>query len=475
MKKIICFTLCIIMLAATLCGCGFNYDREDLTKYIKVADHSSIKYEELVKMYSEYREQVAEANKSRNFKIQNGCTLDFKLTTELVEESEGSTTYTRYEPWCHDTDDDYVKNYEYGRDEERNAFDTGLAYDVDNIEATEGKERAVKIGDSYSFVTIVPQTDNDEAMAGKKVRYTVSMVKILPGITDDAIYDALTSFYEACGNTKETIEDGDWIVISFKGRINGDLFKGGSSDKYEAKVGGGYLFDELDRAMIGRKKSEKFTADVTFPTDYHDEELAGKAASFEVEVKEIYNADYTVRNNTEFETEWELKEALRVLNFAKSILLDDVVGKSEVIEYPKKLITMYEKRYKDEVASTMAQYMNNGYTEEQAKKAMFGSVEGYDDYISGSAKNDVKEALVAYSLKKEFGFEYTEKDYQDNLNGLRVYYYYYQNQEYTNKQLEAMYTKEVLKSRFVYSRCAEVLFDKISIEGKPVIPQKAAE
>ena len=164
---------------------------------------------------------------------------------------------------------------------------------------------------------------------------------------------------------------------------------------------------------------------------------------------------------------------MRVLYFAKSVLLDKVVEGSEVIEYPKKLLTQYEKYYKDEVANVMSSYLKNGYTEEQAKKAMFGSVDGYDAYITESAKNDVKESLVAYSLKKEFGIEYTEKDYQDNLNGLRVYYYYYQNLNYTNEQLEAMYTKDILKAHFVYSKCAEVLSDKITIEGVPEIPQKA--
>ena len=474
MKKIICLLVTLAIFAAMLCGCGFNYDKEDLTKYIKVAEHSSVDFEDLIKMYNDYREQIAESNKDGYFNIQNGCRIDFKVKAELVEESDGTTTYTRYEPWSLDGEDNYVKDYEYGRYESNLAFDTALAYDTDSVsEGNESAARSVRLGKEYAFYFNVPESYSDAAVAGKKVLFTVEMVKILPGISDDAIYDALTSFYDACGNTKETIEDGDWVVLSFKGRIDGVLFNGGSSDNYEAKIGGGYLLEELDRAMIGHKKGEKFTANVTFPSNYSDADLAGKAAEFSVEVKEIYNADYTVRENTDFDSEWELKEALRVLNFAKSVMLDDVVSRSEVIEYPKKLITQYEKYYKDEVANTVKSYVKNGYTEEQAKKALFGSVDGDVEYVRESAKADVKEALVTYSIKKELGIEYTEKDYQDNLNGLRVYYYYYQSLNYTNEQLEAMYTKDILKLHFVYTKCAEVLLDKMTINGLPEIPQAA--
>ncbi|MBQ9510099.1 MAG: FKBP-type peptidyl-prolyl cis-trans isomerase [Clostridia bacterium] len=471
MKKIVCLTLVLAALTLILCGCGFNYEKEDLTKYIKVAEHSSVKYEELVELYNEYREQISETNKNGYFKIQNGCTVDFKIKAEVVEEAADSVSYTRYEPWSRDGDD-YVKGYEYGRYEANVAFDTALAYDVENVTDSEGEERSVQLGKEYSFTLNVPQTYEEESIAGKKIRFTVSIVKILPGISDDAIYEMLTSFYNACGDDKETIEDGDWVVMSFKGRIDGYLFKGGSADNYEVKIGAGYLFEELDRAMLGHKKGEKFTANVTFPENYSDEELAGKEAAFEIEVKNVYNADYTVRNNTEFESEWELKEAMRVLNFAKSIMLDRVVSDSEVIEYPKNLLTQYEKHYKDEVANMVAAYVNNGYTEEQAKNALYGAG-GADAYITNSAKADIKEALVAYSIKKEYNIDYTEQEYQENLNGLRVYYYYYYNTTYTNAQIEAMYTKDILKTQFIYRKCADVLFEKMTVDGMPEIPQKA--
>ena len=83
------------------------------------------------------------------------------------------------------------------------------------------------------------------------------------------------------------VAEGDNLGISFDGKIKGKPFAGGSSDHAHVIVGAGEFIPGFEEQLIGMKKGETRSIEVTFPKDYNKEELQGKKADFEVTVLHI--------------------------------------------------------------------------------------------------------------------------------------------------------------------------------------------
>ncbi len=83
------------------------------------------------------------------------------------------------------------------------------------------------------------------------------------------------------------VADGDRLGLSFKGSIDGEAFPGGTADHAHLVVGSGEFIPGFEEQLIGMKKGETKTIQVTFPADYAQENLAGKAADFEVTILHV--------------------------------------------------------------------------------------------------------------------------------------------------------------------------------------------
>lgn len=83
------------------------------------------------------------------------------------------------------------------------------------------------------------------------------------------------------------VEQGDRLGLSFVGKIDGVPFEGGASDHAHLTVGAGEFIPGFEEQLIGMKKNETRTIDVTFPADYGQANLAGKAAQFDVSILHI--------------------------------------------------------------------------------------------------------------------------------------------------------------------------------------------
>jgi trigger factor len=81
--------------------------------------------------------------------------------------------------------------------------------------------------------------------------------------------------------------DGDMVVGDFVGRIDGEVFEGGSMENAEVVIGSGRFIPGFEDQLKGAKPETTVTIGVTFPEDYGAKDLAGKAAEFEFQVKEV--------------------------------------------------------------------------------------------------------------------------------------------------------------------------------------------
>jgi trigger factor len=111
-------------------------------------------------------------------------------------------------------------------------------------------------------------------------------------------------------------EDGDMVVADFVGRLDGEVFEGGSGEDAEIVLGANRFIPGFEAQLIGAKAGETVTVKVTFPEDYGATQLAGKPAEFEVTVKEIKApaegvADEAFATRIGFDSLDSLKTAIR--------------------------------------------------------------------------------------------------------------------------------------------------------------------
>ncbi len=107
-------------------------------------------------------------------------------------------------------------------------------------------------------------------------------------IVDEAITRAAKTIHEPEVVTeKRAAKTGDVLVIDFDGSVDGKPQPGMKGEGHKLELGSKSFIDTFEDQLVGAKVGDHKTLKVTFPKDYHAENLAGKAAVFEVDVKEL--------------------------------------------------------------------------------------------------------------------------------------------------------------------------------------------
>lgn len=86
-------------------------------------------------------------------------------------------------------------------------------------------------------------------------------------------------------------QNGDRVIIDFKGKIDGVAFDGGSSKNYPFVLGQGQMLPEFENSVLGLKEGESKDVEVSFPEDYHGKDVAGKTAVFTITVHNVAAAE----------------------------------------------------------------------------------------------------------------------------------------------------------------------------------------
>ena len=87
--------------------------------------------------------------------------------------------------------------------------------------------------------------------------------------------------------TEEPAVDGDTVNIDYEGLKDGVPFEGGSAEGYSLRLGSGSFIPGFEDQLIGAKAGEEKELNLTFPEDYHAEDLKGAAVVFKVKVNEV--------------------------------------------------------------------------------------------------------------------------------------------------------------------------------------------
>lgn len=103
----------------------------------------------------------------------------------------------------------------------------------------------------------------------------------------DRMIETLRTQYANWDVVDREARDGDRVKIDYEGRIDGELFQGGSAKDMAIQLGKGQFLPEFEQPLVGRKAGDELTIDFTFPEDYVSKDVAGKQAQFAVKVNSV--------------------------------------------------------------------------------------------------------------------------------------------------------------------------------------------
>lgn len=118
----------------------------------------------------------------------------------------------------------------------------------------------------------------------------IKVEKPVAQITDADItkmIDVLRRQQATWTETTEAAQDEDRVVLDFVGSVDGEEFEGGKANDFTLSMGQGRMIPGFEEGIIGHKAGESFDINVTFPEDYHVENLKGKAAKFAINLKKV--------------------------------------------------------------------------------------------------------------------------------------------------------------------------------------------
>lgn len=88
-------------------------------------------------------------------------------------------------------------------------------------------------------------------------------------------------------SVKRKSKQGDRLTIDFKGMIDGEIFEGGEAENFNLVIGKGSMIEGFEEGLTDVAANKELTLNLTFPKEYHAQNLAGKDVKFEVNVKEV--------------------------------------------------------------------------------------------------------------------------------------------------------------------------------------------
>lgn len=244
-------------------------------------------------------------------------------------------------------------------------------------------------------------------------------------VTDDDVQAEIDYNLEENGTevSDGTVEEGDSVTINFTGTIDGKEFDGGSAEDYDLVIGEGGMIDGFEDGIIGMKKGETKELDLTFPDDYYEESVAGKAVVFKVTLQKFTRpaelTDEWVAANTEYKTVDEYRAAIKKEledNEVKSADYDlydnawsEVLATSEVKEYPQEDVEQAVQAYKE---------LNEKYVKDAGMEmsdfleAQGMSEEDYENDCQQYAESKVEQNLIVQGIMDKEGLSLEDDDIQ---------------------------------------------------------------
>ena len=229
-------------------------------------------------------------------------------------------------------------------------------------------------------------------------------------------------------------EDGDTVIIDFDGYVDGKQFEGGYAEDYTLVLGSHSFIDNFEDQLVGKNLGEDVEVNVTFPEEYHVEDLKGKPAVFKVELLAISTLelpeldDEFASDVSSFETFAEYKEdKKKTLEVKKeeqakrekqSKVVEKIAEAAEV-EIPEAMIKYNQERIMNEMSQRM---MYQGLQMEQYLQLMGTTKEEFLERVKPDAIARIKTSLVLEAVAAAENIVASDDDVDAEIQDMATQY-----------------------------------------------------
>ncbi|MDD3866699.1 MAG: trigger factor [Eubacteriales bacterium] len=280
-------------------------------------------------------------------------------------------------------------------------------------------------------VTVKPEVTLGQYRGVEAVRQPVE-------VSDERLADELKRVQERNSRmvpvTDRPIESGDTANIDYKGFLNDEPFEGGEGSSYDLRIGSNSFIPGFEDQLIGHSEGDSCDLNVTFPDDYHSEDLKGKDVVFKVTVNSVKKRelpdldDEFAKDVSEFNTLDEYKEDLRrqvqerLQSQSDESFKDNVIAavtQNAAVDIPHAMIHQ-EMDSMVEQQRTQMQYQ--GIELEQYLSYMGQTMDDFYSQLHEPAENRVKSQLVLEAIAKEEKIEADDAEIEAEIERVAVMY-----------------------------------------------------
>jgi len=298
-----------------------------------------------------------------------------------------------------------------------------------NIEVTQ-----IEKGSEFVFTAEVAV--RPDVVLGEYKGVTVTKTEV--AITDEEVDAELENIRNKQARTIDVtdraVQDGDTVIIDFEGFVDGTPFDGGKGENHSLEIGSHSFIDNFEEQLIGKNAGDAVEVHVTFPEQYHAQELAGKPAVFNVKIhavktKEIPELnDEFVSDISEFETLDEYKQDVREKllkhkeDAAKGAMEDEAVQKiidASQMEIPEPMIDMQCETMIQEFEGRISQ---QGLTLDQYMQFSGSNINRMKEQVRPEAIQRIQSSLVLEKIAKEENIEISEEEINAQIEKMAAVY-----------------------------------------------------
>ena len=305
--------------------------------------------------------------------------------------------------------------------------------DLNVIDYPKTEMSQVKKGEGFDITVTVTCYPEFEVKDYKGVE----IEKVEAVVTDEEVDKEIENMADRNSRMVEVdrpAQDGDTVLIDYMGFVGDEQFEGGTAERYPLKLGSGTFIPGFEEQLIGASKDEDVEVKVTFPEEYHSEDLAGKEAIFKCKIHEIKEKevpeidDDFVKDVSEFDTLDELKASKREeLQKAAEVRAEDQM-KNSVIEkiFEANDIDVPEVMVEEEINSSLNQFDQQlraqGMDLNTYIQFMGEEMDSFRENVREDAYKKTKTRMIVAKIVDQEDFEVSEDEIREHLENMAQQY-----------------------------------------------------
>ncbi|MBB3763564.1 trigger factor [Sphingomicrobium lutaoense] len=274
---------------------------------------------------------------------------------------------------------------------------------------------------------------------------------------------------------------GDLVVMDFVGKVDGEAFEGGTGEGMEVELGSGRLIPGFEDGLMGVKKGDEKTIEVTFPEDYPAANLKGKAATFDVKVTAVKVEDET-KIDDEFATNMGLKDLDQLKELVRDQAQQELNGLTRT-HMKRKLLDQLAGSHDFEVPASMveAEYENimnqlrHEASHEEDSEAALKEIEADADDYKAIAERRVRLGLLLSEIGQANGVEVSSQEMNRLVAQAAQQYPPEQQQQFFKYVQENPMAAAQLRAPLYEDKVVDFLFDKADITDRTVTRKELEE